>query len=171
MARRQPMAGRPAAARLPRDDAGAPGPDDRLRVRLVALEAISARHSAHITVMWQAPSLGLAAEAFLLTVALAPTSSTAARVIVSVLGMAVALLAGQFMATHRYVSRQDGAVLADLIDRLDLTEEFRRSAGRVPSTWSSRRSSYRAWRAGLAVFVIANAVILAVSLLDPGVFG
>ncbi|WP_250031296.1 hypothetical protein [Paractinoplanes maris] len=29
--------------------------DDLLRKQLVALEAVSARHSAHITIMWQAP--------------------------------------------------------------------------------------------------------------------
>jgi hypothetical protein len=62
-----------------------------LKAQLVALEAVSARHSAHVTIMWQAPGPALAAEAFLLTIAPAPDSSVAARIVASIVGLLVIL--------------------------------------------------------------------------------
>jgi hypothetical protein len=140
--------------------------DDLLHKRLVALEAVSARHSAHITIMWQAPSLGLAAEALLLTIALAPGSSTTSRVVVSVLGVAVAALVSQFMAKHRHASLRDGLILQELVKKLDLDELFSVADG-VKSTWLVSRSSYRSWRIGLGVFLLLNVGILVTSIAYP----
>lgn len=136
----------------------------------MALEEVSSRHSAHITIMWQAPSLGLAAEAFLLTIALAPGTSTLSRIAVSVLGITVAALASQFMAKHRYASQRDGQVLVSLIEALGMTEIFR-SADKVKTTWLSRRSSYLSWRIGLIIFIIANATIIAITFTYPKALG
>ena len=144
--------------------------DDLAKKQLVALEAVSVRHSAHITIMWQAPSLGLAAEAFLLTIALAPSSSTFARVAVSVLGITVAVLASQFMAKHRHASQRDGQVLVDLVKDLGMTEMFR-GAEKVKASWLGRRSSYLSWRIGLGICIIANATVLVLAVGYPEVFG
>jgi hypothetical protein len=141
-------------------------PGDLLDKQLVALEAVSARHSAHITIMWQAPSLGLAAEAVLLTIALAPASSTTSRIIVSVLGVGVAALVSQFMAKHRHASLRDGLVLEELVKRLGLEDLFGVADG-VKATWLVRRSSYRAWRIGLGIFLILNLGILVTSMVYP----
>ncbi len=119
--------------------------------------------------MWQAPSLGLAAEAFLLTIALAPGSSIASRIVVSILGIAVPALASQFMAKHRHASQRDGRVLEELVKKLGMTEIFA-PADEVKSTWLSRRSSYVAWRMGLGVFLIMNSAILILAIAYPEVF-
>ncbi|MFI6072011.1 hypothetical protein ACIA5C_10525 [Actinoplanes sp. NPDC051343] len=75
----------------------------------------------------------MAAEAFLLTIALAPDSSVAARIMAWIVGLLVALLASQFMATHRHASQRDGRILQELVDRLGL------QPGRVrPSTDPAR---------------------------------
>lgn len=144
--------------------------DDLLKKQLVALETVSARHSAHITIMWQAPSLGLAAEAFLLTIALAPGTSTLSRIAVSVLGITVAALASQFMAKHRHASQRDGQMLADLVEDLGMVDAFRR-ADRVKATWLSRRSSYLSWRIGLGIFIIVNITVLILAIVYPEAFG
>jgi hypothetical protein len=146
------------------------GEDVLLRKQLLAFEAVSARHSAHITIMWQAPSLGVAAESFLLTIALSPGSPTATRIGVSVLGMMVALLASQLMAKHRYASQRDGQILESLVRRLDMAEVFN-AAANVKSTWLSRRSSYLSWRIGLGIFLVFNIAILVLSIVRPEVFG
>ena len=142
---------------------------DILKKRLVALEAVSARHSAHITIMWQAPSLAVAAEAFLLTIALSAQSSTTSRIAVSVLGITIATLASHFMAKHRLASVRDGQILSDLIKKLDMADVFD-VADRVKSTWLSRRSSYLTWRVGLVFFIIVNAAVLVVSIVHPEAF-
>lgn len=142
------------------------GQDRHLVALEVALEAVSARHSAHVTIMWQAPGLALAAEALLLTVALGHDSSVTARVVVSLVGVVVAALASQFMATHRHASQRDGRILQELVQRLELVDVMR-TADEVKSLWLSRRSSYFSWRIGLGVLLVANLAILAVSIAQP----
>ena len=149
-------------------EAPRPGENAESKAQLVALEAISARHSAHVTIMWQAPGLALAAEAFLLTIALAPDSSVAARITASIVGVLVALLASQFMATHRHASQRDGRILQELVDRLDLADVMK-TADEVKAPWLSRRSSYFSWRIGLGILMVANLGILIVSIVHPGI--
>lgn len=127
-----------------------------------------ARHSAHVTIMWQAPGLALAAEAFLLTIALAPTSSKASRIIVAGVGVVVAALVSQFMATHRYVSRRDGRMMEELISRLDLVDVVK-SADEIKATWLGGRSSYLSWRIGLVILLVANMAILVFAIFYPNI--
>lgn len=44
--------------------------DRELSRDLAVYQRLSERYQAHVTIMWQAPALGLAAEAFLMTVSL-----------------------------------------------------------------------------------------------------
>jgi hypothetical protein len=143
--------------------------EDSVRKQLLLLEAVSARHSAHVTIMWQAPSLGVAAQAFLLTIALAPGASTFSRIVVAGLGIVIVVLVSQFMAKHRHASQRDGRVLAELAERLELSDILE-VADEVKSPWLSRRSSYVLWRIGLTVFLLINISILVLAIVYPEIF-
>jgi len=80
-----------------------------------------------------------------------------------------ALLASQFMATHRNASLRDGRILQELVLRLGLVDVMK-TADEVKAPWLSRRSSYFAWRIGLGILMVANLGILTVSILHPSIF-
>ncbi len=53
---------------------------------LAVYQRLSDRYQSHVTIMWQAPTLGLAAEAFLMTVSLNSALARNARIIAALLG-------------------------------------------------------------------------------------
>jgi hypothetical protein len=71
---------------------------------LAVYQRLSDRYQSHVTIMWQAPALGLAAEAFLMNVSLNSALSRNARIIAALLGACVALMSMQLMAKHRSIS-------------------------------------------------------------------
>lgn len=79
--------------------------DRELSRDLAVYQCLSERYQAHVTIMWQAPALGLAAEAFLMTVSLNSALSQNARIIASLLGALVALMSMQLMARHRSLQK------------------------------------------------------------------
>lgn len=109
--------------------------------------------------MWQAPALGLAAEAFLMTVSLNSTLSQNPRIIASLLGALVALMSMQLMARHRSISSRDEDALMLLEGRLGISSPF----AEVESTgglWGEKISSYKLWQAGLLLFFVTNLGLL-----------
>jgi hypothetical protein len=72
---------------------------------------IAARRTAFDTLMWQVPALGLAAQAFLLTIAYGSDSSQLARCISGSLAAVVALVAIQTMLKHRANEKTDNLTL------------------------------------------------------------
>lgn len=70
--------------------------------------------------LWQTPTIALTAQAFLLTIALNPTSSVFATFLAAGLGLVVALLSMQLMAKHRFLNLMDRAHLHELEDRLEI---------------------------------------------------
>ena len=122
---------------------------------LAVYQRLSDRYQSHITIMWQAPALGLAAEAFLLTVSLDSALSKTARVIAAILGALVALMSMQLMAKHRSISRRDDDALQLLEKKLGISspwEEVEPSGG----PWAVKTSSYLLWQIGLLLFVLTN---------------
>ena len=65
-------------------------------------EAAEARRSASNQMMWQVPALSLAAQSFLLTVALEQGTSLTGRIVAAVVGAVAALATAQLMLKHRY---------------------------------------------------------------------
>jgi hypothetical protein len=98
--------------------------DDNRNRSLAVYQRLSDRYQSHVTIMWQAPALGLAAEAFLLTVSLGNGSSRAARIIAAILGTLVALMSMQLMAKHRFLSRRDDEALHVLEKRLGIASPW-----------------------------------------------
>lgn len=60
------------------------------------------RRQATSQMMWQVPALSIAAQAFLYTRAFDPTTSSAARIVVSVAALVSALATLQLLLKHRY---------------------------------------------------------------------
>lgn len=99
--------------------------DRELSRDLAVYQRLSDRYQSHITIMWQAPALGLAAEAFLMTVSLNSTLSRDARIIAAALGTCVALMSVQLMAKHRSISGRDEHALSHLEAKLGISSPFR----------------------------------------------
>jgi hypothetical protein len=85
-----------------------------------AYAAIAARAQSHNALQWQTPALALAAEAFLLQIALGPLSTALARLVASALNFMLSLLCIQLMAKHREMQIDDRKTLIKLEKRLGL---------------------------------------------------
>jgi hypothetical protein len=133
--------------------------DRQLSRELAVYQRLSDRYQSHVTIMWQAPALGLAAEAFLMTVSLNSTLSRDARVIAAALGACVALMSVQLMSKHRSISGRDERALSHLEAKLGISSPFKD----IPlpgSRWATRVSSYLVWRIGLVLFALTNIGLL-----------
>lgn len=144
-------------------------------------QSLETRRSGYNTLMWQVPVLSLTAQAFLFTIALNSSSGPEARLIASVLSLVVAIISMQLMAKHRFNEVIDSILMEKLERDLKLDSAIgfvphaplsvRASAANVQSNWLVRRSSYRIWRSGLALFALAAIGIIGVtivSLVSPG---
>lgn len=161
-------------------------------IDLFAYEMLTLRDVEKDALMWQAPSLALTAQAFLLTIALNPQSPVYAVLISSALGFVVAGLSMQLMARHRLLNLLDRAYLHYLESKTGLPHISTRSyfwhngEYQVPAwfkqdeatelRWPNRGAptrpsrpantkSYETWIKGLAVFAILNAAIFLVALV------
>ena len=127
---------------------------------LAVYNRIGARYQSHVTIMWQAPALGLTAQAFLLTISLSPDAAGAARIGAAALGCVVVLMSMQLMAKHRIISHRDDVAIRELETALGVTSPLD-AMPLSPSLWGGRLSSYLVWQAGLALFAVVDVVALA----------
>lgn len=140
-----------------------------------AYEMLVQRQVEQDSMQWEAPSLALTAQAFLLTIALSPDTALLPRVLVNVLGIAISFLTIQLMAKHYYLSSLDQAQMQYLEMKLGLpkiaTREWSRRA--VRAVEQPRRKllvrlrSSTVWRVGLILIAIINAAVLLIALLWP----
>lgn len=142
-------------------------------------QVIAHRRTAFDTLMWQVPALGLAAQAFLLTIAYGSSSSNWARYISGGLAMVVALVAIQTMLKHRANEKTDNLIL----ERIEVIAGIR-IGSQVPHSSPSRRGpavgnelidgfwakrkSASLWVASLMCFAVAGATAIVLTLCDPG---
>jgi hypothetical protein len=144
--------------------------------------------------VWQTPALGMTAQAFLLTLALAPDSSRWARLLAGVLSLALSLMVMQLMAKHRRHEMLDSL----LLNRIEAASGLESILGTCPHaspaqrppddlqhvstrlrrstpgpSWFWAMSSYELWMAGLALFaVVAVAVIVFAAFgVDASILG
>lgn len=144
-------------------------PGNSIEELIAAYAVVGARRTSYDTMMWQVPALAMAAQAFLLTIALGSDVARAARVIAGALAALLAVLSAQLMMKHRALEVVDSRI-AEEIERqmgLDRWLDFHphaaagtRLGGHKP--WWIRLSSYRLWLTGLAVFAATD---LAVAVL------
>jgi hypothetical protein len=145
---------------------------------LFIYERLMARSIQTNSMQWQAPSLALAAQAFLLTVALRadsnPGNQREATLIVCSVGVVITIMAWQLMARHRYYFHLDQADMDQLERDLSLMrisnrecQRDRRSDVRFP--WLGGYlfpSSFRFWQAGF-LFIILTDVYIATTAYLP----
>ncbi len=145
---------------------------------LFTYEMLLLRELEQDAMLWQTPTIALTAQAFRLTIALAPDSQVFARVLAASLGLVVAALSMQLMAKHRLLESVDRRKLGQLeaalgIDRLsDRGWGWERGkyllTGDGPKdSWFRRRKSYVVWQSGIAVFGLANLTVIAVAVVVP----
>jgi len=86
----------------------------------IAYTVIAARAQGHNSLQWQTPSLALAAEAFVLQIALGHESTAPARLVASALNLMLSLLCIQLMVKHRAAQIDDRKKLIELETQLGL---------------------------------------------------
>ncbi|MFG6445176.1 hypothetical protein ACFXQA_07855 [Microbacterium sp. P07] len=142
---------------------------DQHAADVFAYEMLALRELEQDAMLWQTPALALAAQAFLLTIALNPEVTVWGQLIAASLGIVIAAVSMQLMAKHRQLAAIDRTLLAQLEVRLGIpaisSRRFapRRGDEAPASTWWRRLPSYVLWQFALGTFVIANAaaVVLA----------
>lgn len=135
--------------------------------------------------LWQTPTIALTAQAFLLTIALNPTSPAFATYLSAGLGLVVALLSMQLMFKHRFLNLLDRAHLHALEKRLEIAHISNREsfytagAYRIPDSLVGHKApasehglakfrSFRVWVGGMLIFAAVNLAIIAVQIWVPG---
>jgi hypothetical protein len=161
---------------------GDPAPALTTDNKMLVWQTLAARRLGYDTMMWQTPSLGMTAQAFLFTLALASGSSPWARLIAALLSLVLSLLVTQLMAKHRRHELLDSLLLERIEQSLGVDavadvalhtgptgsrdDDQQRVGARLSrSTPGPRRfwemSSYELWMIGQGLFGIAALVIIA----------
>lgn len=152
---------------------------------LFTYEMLLQRELEQDAMLWQTPTIALTAQAFLLTIALNPTSPAFATFLSAALGLVVALLSMQLMAKHQFIDSMDRAHLHALETRLEIehlsNREYFYTNGvyRIPDWLVGHKApraehglakfrSYRVWIAGMLIFAAVNVAIVAVQIWAPG---
>jgi len=133
--------------------------DDNARA---AYQAIAARALSHNDLQWQTPSLALAAEAFLLNIALGHDSTAPARVVASGLNLVLSVLCMFLMYKHRQAQIDDRQTLKRLEGRLGLPR-YHDKPDFDDLGWFKRRlrsSSTNIWIGGFGVLAAVALGIL-----------
>ncbi len=124
-------------------------------------ERLMARSVQTNSMQWQAPSLALAAQAFLLTIALRPGVSALSATIVCFVGLVTTVMALQLMARHRFYFHLDQRDMQDLEKALgilgisDRKCQEERHPSRRPA-WLGGQQSFRVWQVGLLLIVLVD---------------
>jgi hypothetical protein len=160
-------------------------PDDRSEVQIpeehvnAAYTVLANRRTAFDTLVWQVPSLGLAAQAFLLTLAYGPSTSSPARCIAASLSIVVAVVAIQTMMKHRANERTDTLLLEKIERELGISighggrphnspQKRGKAIGNdlVERLWARPRSVVL-WLVSLSCFATAGFICIGLTLLSP----
>jgi hypothetical protein len=126
--------------------------------------------------LWQVPSLSLAAQAFLLTIALGPDASRTSRLLTSGLGVVVALLSLHLLIRHRQAEVTDAHWLAEYEQQHFGTTAHgpewrdRRNATvlRGPLAPLARIPAFPVWQAALSLFGIVALIAFVLAIFDIG---
>jgi hypothetical protein len=142
---------------------------------------IAARRTAFDTLMWQVPTLGLAAQAFLLTIAYGPTSSQVARCVSGGLAAVVAAVAIQTMLKHRANEKTDNLILKEMevVGGISIgsdanphdapTVRARAIGNELIENRLTQGRSARLWVTSLVCFGAAGVTALGLALGDPSI--
>jgi hypothetical protein len=145
---------------------------------LPVYQAVVARRLQWDALLWQVPALSLAAQAFLLTIALSPDSGRATRVITSGLAIVAAFLSLHLLIRHRQAELADAHWLADYEQRHFSTiahgPQWRdcRNAIRIsgPLGRLAMLPAFPVWQAALGLFGGAAVVVFLAAFVGLGLF-
>lgn len=165
-----------------------PTPPDGAELKLdpailaAAYEVIAQRRLGYDQMAWQTPALSFTAQAFLFSIALGADTSPEARLLASLLALAVALLSIQLLAKHHHMELIDSVILENIEKKLGLTEALeraphspaiRRRAGLrlqngnpIEGDCLTKPDSPKLWTAGLGLFAVGALVVAAVAIVD-----
>ena len=147
---------------------------------LFTYEMLMSRELEQDSMLWQTPTIALTAQAFLLTIALNPASSTFSRYLTGFLGILVAAMSMQLLAKHRLLEGLDRYLMKEIELRLGIPALSNREwgfsrnggfaltgAGAPKHSWFRKRRSYVVWQVGLALFGLVNVAIIVVTWICP----
>lgn len=139
---------------------------------LPVYQAVVARRMQWDALLWQVPSLSLAAQAFLLTIALGPSTSRMSRLLAAGLAIVAALLSLHLLIRHRQAEVTDAHWLAayekEHFGRVVHGPEWRdrRNATVIPGSLGglARMPAFPVWQGALSLFgaVALVAFVLAI---------
>lgn len=134
---------------------------DEYARELFAYERLLTRSVQTNSMQWQAPSLALAAQAFLLNVALRPNADPASTSIVCFVGVVITLMAAQLMARHRYYFHLDQQDMKDLEKVLQILEISDRDSQAVRHATQRPAlpgdlQSFRVWQIGFFTIAVVD---------------
>jgi len=124
---------------------------------LLLYQVVAARRVGFDSMLWQAPGLGITAQAFLMTIALGPGSGQAARVASGVLSAVVSFISVQLLIKHRYHEMADSIWLQEFERSRGLPEVHAPGAARCAAAGITTGRfgglrSHRVWILGLTSF-------------------
>jgi hypothetical protein len=143
---------------------------------LPVYQAVAARRMQWDALLWQVPSLGLAAQAFLLTIALGSDTSRTSRVLASCLAVVAALLSLHLLIRHRQTEVTDAHWLAAYEQQhFGITAHGpewrnRRNATVIPDYLGAlaRIPAFPVWQAALSLFGVVGLIAFGLAIFDVG---
>ncbi|GAB3316145.1 hypothetical protein GCM10027451_32540 [Geodermatophilus aquaeductus] len=147
---------------------------DQHAKELFEYERLMQRVLAQNALVWQTPSLGLAAQAFVLTTSLNGRTDTVPRCLASVLGVLLALMTMQLMAKHRYLLQLDQARMRQIETAVgidNLADHHRETPvdDLVDKRFYTRIRSSQVWQVGLFTLMLVHVAVLVLALVAPSV--
>jgi len=142
--------------------------------------ALASRRTSYDSLMWQIPGLAVAADSFLLTIALRADTTTWIRILTAGFALIVALIASQTMAKHRANERSASRMLESIeIQMMGIAKsvaphrhpELRAQAvgNELYNHWWVRCCrSYSLWQWALRLFCLAAFALIIIASVSPG---
>jgi hypothetical protein len=138
-------------------------------MNLEQYKLVSARRQAYDTLIWQTPSLAIATQSFLLTIALGPYTAQIPRILTAGLSFVTSVAALQLMQKHRQHERLDRASLVNFETTNTDYDVVNDRPSRTSKNILVGLSSYRLWLVVLGLFCATSLASLLIALTMPKV--
>ncbi len=141
---------------------------------LPVYQAVAARRMQWDALLWQVPSLSLAAQAFLLTIAFGADTSRTSRLLASGLAVVAAVLSLHLLIRHRQAEVTDAHWLAAYEQQHFGTTAHgpewrdRRNATVIPGHLGglARIPAFPVWQAALSLFGVVGLIAFVLAVFD-----
>jgi ADP-ribose pyrophosphatase YjhB (NUDIX family) len=134
----------------------------------ISYQALALRANTHNNLMWQTPGLAMAAQAFLLTIALAPGMSLFGRVASCLANILISLLCIQLLGKHSKMELSDRRLMERIDTEYSLIPINARTDQRNWRPYVRLRSRVL-WQLGFGILVAISVVTLGLALAMPSI--